>query len=64
MKKENFSAGKLSIVILLLIFASSCVPVRQLSYFNDIEELERPVVNPKTQKTIMPFDRLYIRILN
>jgi len=64
MKKENFSAGKLSIVILLLIFASSCVPVRQLSYFNDIEELERPVVNPKTQKTIMPFDRLYIRILS
>jgi len=65
MKKENFSAGKLNIVfILLVLFASSCVPVRQLSYFNDIEELEKPVVNPKTQKTILPFDRLYIRILS
>lgn len=64
MKKENFSAGKLGIVVLLLLFVSSCVPIRQLSYFNDIEELERPVVNPKTQKTILPFDKLYIRILS
>jgi len=64
MKKVTPSAGKLSIVIFLLVFASSCVPVGQLSYFNDIEELEKPVANPKTQKTILPFDRLYIRILS
>ncbi len=27
-------------------------------------KLEKPMVNPKTQKTILPFDRLYIRILS
>jgi polysaccharide export outer membrane protein len=64
MKKITSSAGKLCFVVLLLVFASSCVPVNQLSYFNDIEELEKPVSNPKTQKTILPFDRLYIRILS
>lgn len=50
--------------MLLMVFISSCVPTKQLSYFNDIDELEKPVVNPKTQKTILPFDRLYIRILS
>ncbi len=64
MKKVTSPTGKLCFVVLLLAFASSCVPVNQLSYFNDIEELEKPVANPKTQKTILPFDRLYIRILS
>ncbi len=64
MKKVLPSAGKLCFVVLLMVFASSCVPVNLLSYFNDIEELEKPVSNPKTQKTILPFDRLYIRILS
>jgi polysaccharide export outer membrane protein len=35
-----------------------------LKYFNDINELEEPIVNPKIQKTILPFDRLYIRVLS
>lgn len=64
MKRVTPPAGKLCFVVLLLVLASSCVPVNQLSYFNDIEELEKPVANPKTQKTILPFDRLYIRILS
>jgi polysaccharide export outer membrane protein len=64
MKKVTSPAGKLCFVVLLLVLASSCVPVNQLSYFNDIEELEKPVANPRTQKTILPFDRLYIRILS
>ena len=64
MKKVTSPTGKLCFVVLLLVLASSCVPVNQLSYFNDIEELEKPVANPKTQKTILPFDRLYIRILS
>jgi polysaccharide export outer membrane protein len=64
MKRVPPPAGKLCFVVLLLVLASSCVPVSQLSYFNDIEELEKPVANPKTQKTILPFDRLYIRILS
>jgi len=42
----------------------SCVPIRELSYFNDINEIEGPVVNPRTQKTIMPFDRIYVKVLS
>jgi polysaccharide biosynthesis/export protein len=50
----------------LLIMASiiSCVPIKELKYFNDINEVEGPVVNPRTQKTIMPFDRIYIKVLS
>jgi len=47
-----------------MLFISSCVPVEKLSYFNDIDELEKHVVNPKTQKPILPFDRIYIRIIS
>jgi len=64
MKKVTFSGGRICLAMLLMVFISSCVPTKQLSYFNDIDELEKPVVNPKTQKTILPFDRLYIRILS
>ena len=64
MKKATSPGGRIFLAILLMVFISSCVPTKQLSYFNDIDELEKPVVNPKTQKTILPFDRLYIRILS
>jgi polysaccharide export outer membrane protein len=64
MKKVTFSGGRICLAMLLMVFISSCVPTKQLSYFNDIDELEKPVVNPKIQKTILPFDRLYIRILS
>jgi len=64
MKELTSTAGKFCIAILLMLFIGSCVPVKQLSYFNDIDELEKPVVNPKTQKVILPFDRLYIRIMS
>jgi len=50
-------------IILLMIFVVSCVPKKQLSYFNDIDELD-PGINPRTQKTIMPFDKLYIKVLS
>jgi polysaccharide export outer membrane protein len=49
---------------MLMFIISSCVPTKKLNYFNDIDELEKPMINPKTQKTILPFDRLYIRILS
>jgi polysaccharide export outer membrane protein len=64
MKKVTSPGGRISLAIILMVFISSCVPTKQLSYFNDIDELEKPVVNPKTQKIILPFDRLYIRILS
>jgi polysaccharide export outer membrane protein len=42
----------------------SCVPITQLKYFNDIEDVKGPVVNPRTQKAIAPFDKLYIKVLS
>jgi polysaccharide export outer membrane protein len=52
------------IFIFIMILAVSCVPLEQLRYFNDINELEGPVVNPRAQKVIMPFDKVYIRVLS
>jgi polysaccharide biosynthesis/export protein len=49
---------------LILFFAVSCVPIQQLSYINDIKNLEEPEVNPRTQKLIMPFDKLYIKVIS
>ncbi|MFO7620063.1 MAG: polysaccharide biosynthesis/export family protein [Bacteroidales bacterium] len=51
-------------ILLLMIFFASCVPKRQLSFFNDINELSEPGINPRTQKIITPFDRLYVRVLS
>jgi polysaccharide biosynthesis/export protein len=64
MKKENPADRKLCLALILMVLMTSCVPSKKLSYFNDIDVLEKPLVNPKTQKIIMPFDRLYIRILS
>lgn len=64
MKKVTFIYFRPFLAILFISLLTSCVPTSQLSYFNDIEILEKPVVNPKIQKTIMPFDKLYIRILS
>lgn len=50
--------------LLLILIIQSCVPVSKLSYFNDIEEIKGPEINPRTQKMIMPFDRLYIKVLS
>ena len=50
--------------LLLIFFTTSCVPSNKLTYFNDINELEESIVNPKVQKTIMPFDRLHIKVLS
>lgn len=51
-------------VLVLFVFTISCVPIRQLSYFNDLNELDEPGVNPRTQKLIMPFDKLYIKLIS
>ena len=54
----------IAIIAIFTVFAVSCVPVEKLSYFNDIDEIEEPTVNPRTQKIIMPFDRLYIKVIS
>jgi polysaccharide export outer membrane protein len=51
-------------ILFILILTVSCVPLKQLSYFNDINELDEPGVNPRKQKLIMPFDKLYIKVIS
>ncbi len=60
MKSGFFKTG----IFLVIILAVSCVPTKQLSYFNDLNEIAEPTVNPRAQKIIMPFDKLYIRVLS
>jgi polysaccharide biosynthesis/export protein len=52
------------IFLLMMGFTLSCVSSKKLSYFNDINSLEEPFVNPRVQKVIMPFDNLYIKVLS
>lgn len=59
----NLSNNKLALLLILVLMVS-CVPKRQLSYFNDINEMSEPVVNPRMQKLIMPFDKIYIKVLS
>ena len=51
-------------VIFLMIFTASCVPTKQLTYFSDLNELVEPSANPRTQKMIMPFDKLFIKVIS
>lgn len=60
MKSGNYKVA----VILIMLFTVSCVPITQLSYFNDLNELKEPIVNPRIQKPITPFDKLYIKVLS
>lgn len=55
---------KLSFALFLIIAATSCVPTKKLKYFNDIDELQAPYVNPMKEKLIGPHDRLFIRVLS
>lgn len=51
-------------ILVIMIFTVSCVPTKQLNYFNDLDELREPGVNPRIQKRINPFDRLYINVMS
>jgi polysaccharide biosynthesis/export protein len=62
MPKKTMSAI-ITAGIFFIIFTASCVPIKQLSYFNDMDDLSEPGVNPRIQKFIMPFDRLYIKVI-
>jgi polysaccharide biosynthesis/export protein len=62
-KKVKYSSIA-AVFILIMIIAASCVPAKQLSYFNDLDEIDEPGVNPRIEKLIMPFDRLFIKVLS
>lgn len=51
-------------VILITLLVVSCVPINQLRYFNDLDKVKEPQVNPRNQKLIMPFDKLFIKVLS
>lgn len=51
-------------ILLTIVLFQSCVPSRELKYFNDIDDISTPRVNPKTQKLVAPFDKLYIKVLS
>jgi len=51
-------------IVILMVFIVSCVPTKQLKYFNDINDNSEEEVNPRIEKTIMPFDKLFIRVLS
>ena len=53
-----------ALALFIIAFSTSCVPLKQLNYFNDLNELSEPGVNPRTQKLIMPFDKLYIKVIS
>jgi len=57
-------AIKYALFTCIIISVASCVPKKKLSYFNDFNELAAPNVNPRVQKVIMPFDKLYISVLS
>ena len=62
--RKNRSLRLYLLLTVLALVAASCVPTSQLSYFNDVDELNEPTVNPRTQKLIKPFDKLYVRVLS
>jgi polysaccharide biosynthesis/export protein len=62
--KKRGNISRLLGLIVILFTVISCVPVKEVSYFNDLNDLEDPVANPRIQKTILPFDRLYIKVLS
>jgi polysaccharide biosynthesis/export protein len=64
MKNKMKNCSKIVIMAVLCFFAASCVPLKQVSYFNDLNNPPEPAVNPRTQKIIMPFDKLYIKVLS
>ena len=59
----NLFYNKVAIIVIML-FIISCVPIRELKYFNDVNESDAPEINPRVQKIIMPFDKLFIKVLS
>jgi polysaccharide biosynthesis/export protein len=64
MSKRLISNLCKAVIIFFLFITASCVPTSKLSYFNDLNEIEEPGLNPRTQKLIMPFDKIYIKVIS
>ena len=64
MQKKSIFCIQGMIIIIIMVLSISCVPYNKINYFNDIDKIVEPVVNPKEQKLILPFDKLYIKVLS
>jgi len=64
MKNKRNYGVLITNVIFILVTIISCVPVQKLKYLNDIDELQGPRVNPREQKLISPFDRIYVQVFS
>jgi polysaccharide export outer membrane protein len=64
MSKRVFLNLSKAVILALVFITASCVPTSQLSYFNDLNDIDEPGLNPRTQKLIMPFDKLYIKVIS
>jgi polysaccharide biosynthesis/export protein len=52
------------ILIFIFSFSISCVPIEKLRYLNDINDLAEPIINPRGQTLIMPFDRISVQVIS
>lgn len=64
MKNRLFLIFRSLLIISIMAFTASCVSGKKLKYFNDINELQEPPINPREQKLILPFDKLYIKVMS
>ncbi len=64
MKRNLRAMPRTPLFFIFLLILGSCVPVSKLSYLNDIDILQESPVNPREQKKIMPFDKLYIKVIS
>jgi polysaccharide biosynthesis/export protein len=53
-----------SLILLIAVLFVSCMPFKEVKYFNDLGKIPAPANNPREQKKILPFDNLYIKVLS
>jgi polysaccharide biosynthesis/export protein len=53
-----------SLLLLISVLIVSCMPFKEVRYFNAKGELKGTIINPREQKKILPFDNLYIKVLS
>jgi polysaccharide export outer membrane protein len=64
MKDKQNTGSQHLILIFVLLFAVSCVPVSRLKYLNDLDDLQEPIKIINQQRLIVPFDRLTVRAMS
>jgi polysaccharide biosynthesis/export protein len=52
----------ISLYLIVLIFAFGCTPTKKLKYTVDVPQSTDKYTNARTEKTIQPYDYLYIKI--